>query len=262
MSLNYAYALDRAVSLSGTDRPTILDYGCGLGQIVELGLSRGVDIYGVDTFEGPYRNWHGELRPELRDRIQRMSHGGIPFEDETFDAVIANQVIEHIAAPLPVFREINRVLKRGGVFVALFPVAETWYEGHVELYFAHWLPPPLQRAYLRFCHRTGFGLHREMGPAWWEATLLEDAFYHRSATIDLWLKDAFGVPADSLAGDWMLARTNSLKRWPLTPLARHKAIRPLLEFACHVRAGRVLFARKPGLDDPQNVRQNHRRLQN
>jgi len=45
----------------------------------------------------------------------------IPFADETFDIVVADNVLEHLREPAKTFREVHRVLKPGGVFVAKTP---------------------------------------------------------------------------------------------------------------------------------------------
>jgi SAM-dependent methyltransferase len=47
----------------------------------------------------------------------------LPFEDETFDFVSANMVVEHLEHPLVDFAEIRRVLRPGGRFVFLTPNA-------------------------------------------------------------------------------------------------------------------------------------------
>lgn len=75
--------------------------------------------------------------------------------------MVSNQVFEHISNPLPVLGEIRRVLKPGGTFLALFPDASVWFEGHVGLYFVHWLMPfpKLLRCYLIACHKIGLGYY-------------------------------------------------------------------------------------------------------
>jgi SAM-dependent methyltransferase len=45
----------------------------------------------------------------------------LPFADQTFDLVTANMVLEHLPSPVPVFREVARVLRDGGRFVFLTP---------------------------------------------------------------------------------------------------------------------------------------------
>ena len=41
----------------------------------------------------------------------------LPFNDETFDYVISDQVIEHLENPFKAINESNRVLKRGGIAI-------------------------------------------------------------------------------------------------------------------------------------------------
>jgi 2-polyprenyl-3-methyl-5-hydroxy-6-metoxy-1,4-benzoquinol methylase len=46
----------------------------------------------------------------------------LPFDDESFDAVIMCEVLEHLNFnPLPLLKEINRVLKPGGLFYLSLP---------------------------------------------------------------------------------------------------------------------------------------------
>ena len=47
--------------------------------------------------------------------------GNLPWEDAIFDLVSANMVVEHLADPPAVLREVRRVLKPGGKFVFVTP---------------------------------------------------------------------------------------------------------------------------------------------
>ena len=51
---------------------------------------------------------------------------GLPFEDEYFDAIMSNQVIEHVANVDAFCIEIKRVLKRGGYAVISTENASSW----------------------------------------------------------------------------------------------------------------------------------------
>ncbi|MBW7888685.1 MAG: class I SAM-dependent methyltransferase [Bacteroidetes bacterium] len=44
-----------------------------------------------------------------------------PFNNEEFDSVLANEVFEHVFNPSEFLKEINRVLKNGGVFLLTVP---------------------------------------------------------------------------------------------------------------------------------------------
>ncbi|BBX96077.1 class I SAM-dependent methyltransferase [Mycobacterium lacus] len=56
----------------------------------------------------------GEVDKEYShlDYVCRLEE--LPMADETYDLVLCSQVLEHIPDPLPVLREIRRVLKPGG----------------------------------------------------------------------------------------------------------------------------------------------------
>lgn len=44
----------------------------------------------------------------------------LPFSDETFDAVINTVSVDYMTKPFDVFREVGRILKRGGLFLVIF----------------------------------------------------------------------------------------------------------------------------------------------
>ncbi len=95
----------------------LLDYGAGRGALEEMnfkGKARGT--FGVDPDSAVLDN------PYLDDaRLLPLPSGTIPHEDNSFDLVFANSVLEHIEDPAVCFKEINRVLKPGGFFVSKTP---------------------------------------------------------------------------------------------------------------------------------------------
>ena len=138
---NYTYAVDLASRLTKDFRGSLLDYGCGAGQIVEKALAAGYDAYGVDEFYdgGSYRE-DAKRNGLLQTRIFELQNGQIPFSDESFDVIVSNQVFEHIADFSLPLAEIDRVLKPTGIFINIFPSSESWREGHIGIPFAHWWP--------------------------------------------------------------------------------------------------------------------------
>ena len=44
----------------------------------------------------------------------------LPFPDNTFDAVLNVVSVDYMVKPLEVFREVNRILKQGGLFLVIF----------------------------------------------------------------------------------------------------------------------------------------------
>jgi len=106
--------------LSGCD---VLDIGCGLGAIDELLVTRhhAGTVIGVDI--DPALLELMELRIEragLGDRIRplRVVPGPLPFDDASFDVVFSKDSIVQIPDKPAVFKEIVRVLRPGGRFVA------------------------------------------------------------------------------------------------------------------------------------------------
>lgn len=93
----------------------VLDLGAGAG-IVEQTRFRGqvAHICGVDpdprVKENPYL-----------DEAHVGVGEAIPCDDESFDLVFANNVLEHLENPDTVFREVARVLKPGGCFLTKTP---------------------------------------------------------------------------------------------------------------------------------------------
>ena len=103
-----------------------LDAGCGAGaRDVFFYWQEGYDIHGVDAVEeniGEARRLH----PEIADRVSVADlREPLDYPDASFDFVICNAVIQHIA-PAIVFAvtlpELARALKPGGVLQLMFKV--------------------------------------------------------------------------------------------------------------------------------------------
>jgi SAM-dependent methyltransferase len=64
----------------------------------------------------------GDLLP-YNESIRQVDLERTLFTDETFDLVIANHVLEHVADPAAALMEVRRILKRAGRFVCQTPFA-------------------------------------------------------------------------------------------------------------------------------------------
>lgn len=94
---------------------TLLDLGAGAG-IVDFMNFKGLckKVIGIDLDRRVLNN-------RFLDEAFVSSVYDIPFPNETFDIVISNNVIEHLQDPKLAFKEIDRVLKKGGLFIFKTP---------------------------------------------------------------------------------------------------------------------------------------------
>ena len=50
----------------------------------------------------------------------------LPFDEQSFDGVVLKDVLEHVANPVALVREVRRVLRPGGRVFASSPDAQRW----------------------------------------------------------------------------------------------------------------------------------------
>ncbi len=99
--------------------PKILDLGCGEGQFCDiLNLyKKDFEYLGVDISETQIKKLK---RKGLKGIIHDVSKK-IPFENHSFDIVIATEIIEHLFDPDAFLQECRRVLKKEGLMVLSTP---------------------------------------------------------------------------------------------------------------------------------------------
>lgn len=100
----------------------ILDLGCGRGretfQAAELVGTIG-SAYGLDLTQAmvDVANKYASENGVKNTFFIKGSIEALPYDDDTFDAIISSCVINHARSKEAVYREIYRVLKLGGRFV-------------------------------------------------------------------------------------------------------------------------------------------------
>ncbi|HET6446842.1 MAG TPA: class I SAM-dependent methyltransferase [candidate division Zixibacteria bacterium] len=98
----------------------LLDLGCGRGGLVEqLEHPRSLMV-GADPDIRSLREHRLAADMDPLPRVGAPTEC-LPFSRSTFDIVIASWLLEHLSDPATSFREIGRVLKKGGVFLFLTP---------------------------------------------------------------------------------------------------------------------------------------------
>lgn len=91
----------------------VLDLGCGDGHLTQRIADSGAHVLGVDA--------SAEMVAAARERGIEAEHAKaeqLPFRDGTFDAVFSNAVLHWVRDQDAMMRQVHRVLKPGGRFVA------------------------------------------------------------------------------------------------------------------------------------------------
>jgi SAM-dependent methyltransferase len=178
---NHEYLANEAQRLGGT----VLDFGCGKGHVVALLRERGVEAYGADVFWGGMSWDEGPHRQLLDDGwIREIKDGRLPFDDDTFDTIVSDQVFEHVENFDQSVAEMVRVLKPTGRMYHQFPPRDIFLEPHTKVPLAHRLPIGVRRRWLRAAKTVGIGrhpLHIDDRREWanWGAAWIDDYCSYR-----------------------------------------------------------------------------------
>ena len=108
--------LENAVGERLKDGGTILDAGCGhSADVLKKFSGRAGRLIGVDLVDFDQHAISGNIELYNADLEQ------IPVDDACVDLLYSRSVFEHLERPLPVYQELNRVLKKGGQAIILTP---------------------------------------------------------------------------------------------------------------------------------------------
>ncbi len=117
---------------------TLVDLGCGDGAFTAAFAERARPARTIGVETEPTLAAQAESRGI---EILAIDLGGeLPFEDGSIDAIVSNQVIEHLADTDVFLREIRRVLKPNGYVVLSTNNLASWH--NVASLVAGWQPMP------------------------------------------------------------------------------------------------------------------------
>ncbi|PHH89131.1 hypothetical protein CDD83_6602 [Cordyceps sp. RAO-2017] len=108
----------------------ILDVGCGPGSIT-VDLARLVPdghVTGIEYVPDPLDSARARARSEGVGNVS-FSVGdahALPFPDSSFDVVHCHQVLQHVADPVQVLREMRRVARPGGLVACRESASLSW----------------------------------------------------------------------------------------------------------------------------------------
>ena len=99
----------------------LLDVACGGGLLAPHLSGLGYTHVGVDLSASALAQANDHGVTGVRGDVTRL-----PFRDETFDVVVAGEILEHVTDLPAVVAEVCRVLRVGGTLV-IDTIANTWW---------------------------------------------------------------------------------------------------------------------------------------
>lgn len=165
----------------------VIDVGCGAGRHAFEAYRRGADVVAFDRDADELRSVQAILQamaekgeaPEAASA--KVVHGdalSLPYADETFDCVIASEILEHVPQDDAAIAELVRVLKVGGTLAVSVPrwlpervcwlLSDEYHAnegGHVRIYRASDLRGKISGGGMELIH--AHHAHALHSPFWW-----------------------------------------------------------------------------------------------
>ncbi|UGT64528.1 class I SAM-dependent methyltransferase [Nocardia asteroides] len=165
----------------------VIDVGCGAGRHSFEAYRRGAEVIAfdqdapeldkVETMFGAMAA-AGEAPPGASAKTVQGDALALPYGDDTFDVVLASEILEHVPADEAAIAELVRVLRPGGQLVVTVPrwlpericwaLSDEYHAnegGHVRIYKAGELREKVAKLGMRFVRDTH--VHALHSPYWW-----------------------------------------------------------------------------------------------
>ncbi|MEO3938488.1 class I SAM-dependent methyltransferase [Dermatophilaceae bacterium Soc4.6] len=164
-----------------------IDVGAGAGRHSYEALRRGARVTAYDLDESELEGVKGRFAAmELEGEVPPGGTGEVvvgdalemPFDDASFDVVLASEILEHVPADVAAISELTRILAPGGTLAVTVPrwlpekvcwaLSDEYHAnegGHIRIYRADELRGKLEAAGLVFTH--SHHAHALHAPFWW-----------------------------------------------------------------------------------------------
>lgn len=111
------------------DKTTLLEIGCGRGEMLRNFKELGLKVEGIDLSpEAPGFN------KDINIQIGNVEEEKLPYTDNSFDIIYSKSVLEHFHYPERYMKEAYRVLKPNGLLLTLVPDWESCYKIYFDDY--------------------------------------------------------------------------------------------------------------------------------
>ena len=100
------------------EKGKVLDVGAGTGKMLQELKQSGWQIFGIDTHQEAIKQ---SKRRDIPIQLIDIAKQSLPYQDNSFDLVIALDTLEHIANDKKAIKEINRVIKPAGIIILTVP---------------------------------------------------------------------------------------------------------------------------------------------
>ncbi|WP_365998310.1 class I SAM-dependent methyltransferase [Mycolicibacterium sp.] len=166
---------------------SLIDVGCGAGRHSFEAFRRGADVIAFDQDVAELDNvdailqamqQQGEAPASAKAEAVKGDALDLPYDDDSFDFVIASEILEHVPADERAIDELIRVLKPGGRLAVTVPrwlpekicwiLSDEYHAnegGHIRIYRADELLDKVTKRGLRFDHQHH--AHALHSPFWW-----------------------------------------------------------------------------------------------
>lgn len=101
----------------------VLDAGCSAGYLAEPLQARGARVFGLELDPGAAEQARRFCEAVYVGDVEAME---LPFEPETFDAVVCGDLIEHLREPQTFLERIRPLLRPDGRLVLSTPNVANW----------------------------------------------------------------------------------------------------------------------------------------
>lgn len=119
-NLNYGRHLIKKFITHSASHEKVLDLGAGHGHdlLIAKNIQPHAQLYALESYPPYVQELQSKGIEVFSANIERER---LPFEDESLDIIIMNQIMEHVKEVFWILHEVSRVLKVGGSFIVGVP---------------------------------------------------------------------------------------------------------------------------------------------